>query len=187
VESIVARHEAVDELYNNVLLREELRESLSDIQDMERLMSRIVIGSANGRDLIGLAISLEILPALKATLESVTSPSLVTIREDVDSLEHVSEIIRTAIVDDPPTTVKDGGLIKKGYNEELDILRSAATDGRDWIANLEATEREKTGIRNLKVGYNSVFGYYIEVSKSNLSRSPFTGRSRRLLKGTVGR
>ncbi len=172
VTAIVCRQEAVEELYRNALLRGELREILSDIQDMERLMSRIVIGNANARDLVGLALSLEVLPQIKAALQDAKSLRFVQLADEIDSLEHVTKIIRTAITDDPPATVREGGLIRKGFNEELDMLRSAATDGREWIANLEASERERTGVKSLKVGYNSVFGYYIEISKANLKSVP---------------
>ncbi len=172
VPTIIRRQEAVEELYRNALLRGDLREVLRDIQDMERLMSRIVIGSANARDLVALAVSLEALPRVKSTLDPAASPALRDLAESIDSLDHVSEIIRTAISDDPPAHLRDGGMIRKGYNGELDFLRSAATDGRDWITNLEASERERTGIKNMKVGYNSVFGYYIEVSKANQALVP---------------
>ncbi|MEN6371172.1 MAG: DNA mismatch repair protein MutS [Armatimonadota bacterium] len=172
VPRIVQRQESVEELYLGSLLRGEIREMLSDVQDMERLMSRIVIGNANARDLVGLAVSLEALPPIKAALAEAHCPMLKQLSDEIDSLEHVVSIIRTAITDDPPAAVKDGNIIRKGFNSDLDILRSAATDGRDWITNLEATERDRTGIKNLKVGYNSVFGYYIEISKSNQKLIP---------------
>lgn len=172
VPSITRRQEAVEELYRDALLRGELRDVLNDIQDMERLMSRIVIGNASARDLVGLALSLEALPQVKAALEGAMSPALKQLGSEIDALDHVTGIIRTAIVDDPPATVREGGIIRKGLSDELDMLRSAATDGRDWIANLEATERDRTGIKTLKVGYNSVFGYYIEVSKANSKLVP---------------
>jgi DNA mismatch repair protein MutS len=187
VPSIVRRQEAVEELYRDSILRGELREVLSDVQDIQRLMSRIVIGNANARDLVGLAASLELLPRIKSALEcSGRAPSrpsapdgaghdlglLSQLAGELDALEHVTAIIRSAIVDDPPTSVREGGMIRKGLSDELDQLRSAATDGRDWIASLESTERERTGIKSLKVGYNSVFGYYIEVSKPNLKLVP---------------
>jgi len=184
VASIVQRQEAVGKLYGDAILRGELREVLSDIQDMERLMSRIVIGNANARDLVGLAASLEVLPQIKAALsvpdgaEAPDGPGfaipalLAQLAGEIDCLQHVSDAIRAAIVEDPPAIVREGGLIRRGFNVELDELRSAAANGRDWIANLEASERERTGIRTLKVGYNSVFGYYIEVSKPNLKLVP---------------
>lgn len=172
VPSIVRRQEAVEELYRDALLRGELRDVLNDVQDMERLMSRIVIGNANARDLVGLAISLEALPRIRAALEGSHGPMLARLAGEIDALDHVTTTIRTSIVDDPPVNVREGGIIRKGLNDELDMLRSAATDGRDWIANLEASERDKTGVRNLKVGYNSVFGYYIEVSKANQKLVP---------------
>lgn len=172
VASIVLRQEAVEELYRGVILRGEVREVLSDVQDMERLMSRIVIGNANARDMVGLAVSLEALPQVKAALVKTNSPMLRQLSDEIDSLEHVVSIIRTAIADDPPVNIKDGGIILKGFSSELDTLRNAATNGREWITSLETTERERTGIKNLKIGYNSVFGYYIEISKANQKLVP---------------
>ncbi len=172
VPSINARLDATEELYRNAILRGELRDILSGVQDMERLMSRIVIGNANARDLVGLAASLEVLPGIKSTIAQAKSPLLSKLASEIDTLEHITNIIREAIVDDPPQSVREGGIIRKGLNEELDTLRSAATDGRDWIASLEAAERVRTGVKTLKVGYNSVFGYYIEVSKANQKLVP---------------
>ncbi|MBI2843154.1 MAG: DNA mismatch repair protein MutS, partial [Armatimonadetes bacterium] len=172
VPSITLRQEAVEELYRDSLLRGELRDVLSEVQDMERLMSRIVIGNANALDMVGLAVSLEALPQLQAALSAAESPMLKQLTGEIDSLEHVTGLIRAAIADDPPANLRDGGIMRSGFNDELDRLRTAATSGRDWIANLEASERERTGIKNLKVGYNSVFGYYIEVSKPNLKYVP---------------
>jgi len=172
VKMISERHDAVEELYHSSIMRESIRDTLSKIQDIERLMSRIVIGTANARDLIGLAASLEMLPELRKELDSAKSSNLIRIREDIADLREIAKTIRKAIVDDPPASVRDGGIIRHGYNEELDILRDAAKNGRNWIAGLEASERERTGIKSLKVGYNSVFGYYIEVSKANQKLVP---------------
>lgn len=172
VKRINRRLDAVDELYNDALMRGEVRETLGGIQDLERLMSRIVSETANARDLIGLAQSLKQLPKLSGHISSVTSERLKTISAAIEALDPVVELIERAIEPNPPITLRDGGIIAKGYNADLDALKNAATSGRDWIANLEAQERERTGIKNLKVGYNSVFGYYIEVTKPNLHLVP---------------
>lgn len=172
VKRINRRLDAVEELYNDALMRGEVRETLGSIQDLERLMSRIVSETANARDLIGLAQSLKQLPKLSQLISSVTSERLKTISAAIEFLDPVVELIERAIEPNPPITLRDGGIIARGYNADLDALKSAATDGRDWIANLEAQERERTGIKNLKVGYNSVFGYYLEVTKPNLHLVP---------------
>jgi len=172
VERINRRLDCVEEFFSNVLLREETRDTLAGIQDLERLMSRIVAESANARDLVGLSQSLGVLPALAAGLNGVNSQRLKTLAAAIEFLEPLVSLIESAIVCDPPITIRDGGLIARGYNDELDTLRSASTDGKAWIATLEVQERDKTGIKNLKVGYNSVFGYYIEVTKPNLHLVP---------------
>ena len=172
VKRINRRLDAVEELYNDALMRGEVREVLGGIQDLERLMSRIVSESANARDLVGLAQSLKRLPELSAAIASVTSERIKTLIAAIEFLDPVVELVEQAIVASPPIVLRDGGIIAKGYNADLDVLRSASTDGKSWIANLEAEEREKTGIKNLKVGYNSVFGYYLEVTKSNLHLVP---------------
>jgi len=172
IHRISERHNAVEELYHNAVIRESVRNVLNKIQDIERLMSRVVVGTANARDLVGLASSLEMLPELRAALEDAKSNTLKRIREDIADLREVAMIVREAIADDPPASVRDGGIIRPGYSKELDDLRDAAKNGRDWIAGLEASERERTGIKSLKVGYNSVFGYYIEVSKANQKLVP---------------
>ncbi len=172
VKRINRRLDAVEELFNDALMRGELRGILGGIQDLERLMSRIVSESANARDLVGLAQSLKRLPQLSGTIASVNSERLNTIAVAIEFLDPVVELVEHAIVEEPPIVLRDGGIIAKGYNEDLDVLRSASTDGKAWMASLEAEEREKTGIRNLKVGYNSVFGYYLEVTKSNLHLVP---------------
>ena len=172
VNKINRRLDAVEELYGDALIREEMREILGGIQDIERLMSRIVCESANPRDLVGLAQSLSKLPSLSNTISNVGSQRLKTLSAAIEFMDPVVELIEKAIAPDPPNTLRDGGIIASGYNADIDTLRSASTDGKSWIANLEVEEREKTGIKNLKVGYNSVFGYYLEVTKPNLHLVP---------------
>lgn len=172
VKRINRRLDSVEEFFNNALVRGEVRDILNGMQDLERLMARIVTDSANARDLVGLALSLKKLPELAGALANITSERLHTLTAAIEFLDPVVELVESAIVPDPPITLRDGGIIANGYNTDLDELRSASTDGKTWIANLEAGEREKTGIRNLKIGYNSVFGYYLEVTKSNLNLVP---------------
>ena len=172
VKRINRRLDAVEELFLDALVRGELREQLNGMQDLERLMSRIVAESANGRDLVGLAQSLKKLPALAAIISNTKTERLHTLSQAIEFLEPLVDLIESAIVPEPPITLREGGVIGEGYNADLDELRSASRDGKAWIASLEAEEREKTGIRNLKVGYNAVFGYYLEVTKSNLANVP---------------
>lgn len=172
VKKINRRLDAIEEMFNDVLMRGEVREILGCIQDLERVMSRIVSESANARDLVGLAQSLKRLPLLCQTIASVQSERLKTMLAAIEFLDPVVELVERAIVSDPPILLREGGIIAPEYNSDLDILRSASTDGKSWIANLEAEERERTGIKNLKVGYNSVFGYYLDVTKSYLHLVP---------------
>ena len=172
VERINRRLDAVEDFYKNALMRQEVRDHLEGIQDLERLMSRIVAESANARDLVGLAQSIRKLPQIVDALSAANSERLNTLRQAVEFLEPVAELIEKAIVSDPPIVLREGGIIAPGYDAELDELRAASTDGKAWIASLEAQERERTGIKNLKVGYNNVFGYYIEVTRPNLSLVP---------------
>ncbi|WP_195570780.1 DNA mismatch repair protein MutS [Paenibacillus sp. 1001270B_150601_E10] len=170
--AIDARLEAVDTLYHQLIWREELREQLSAIYDLERLVARVAFGTANGRDLIAMKQSLHKVPALKSLCLSMSSNTLQQLAEQMDTCEDIASWIEQAIVDEPPISVRDGNLIKQGYHEYLDQLKEASTNGKRWIADLERREREATGIRSLKIGYNKVFGYYIEVTKSNLSSLP---------------
>lgn len=172
VDRINRRLDAVLEFHNNALARGEVREVLGSMQDLERLMSRIVAESANARDVVGLAQSLRMLPALAGALGGVTSERLITLGKAIEFIDPVAELVERAIVPDPPVQLREGGIIAPGYSPDLDELRSASTDGKQWIAQLEAQERERTGVRNLKVGYNSVFGYYIEVTRPNLHLVP---------------
>ena len=164
-EEISNRLEAVGELKDNAICREELREYLSPVYDLERLISKISYKTANPRDLIAFGTSLSMLPHIKYILSTMKSPLLVEC-EQMDELQDVCDLIGRAIMEEPPIQIKDGGIIKEGYNEEIDRLRAAKTEGKTWLAQLEAKERENTGIKNLKIKYNKVFGYYLEVTNS---------------------
>ena len=166
------RLESVKELKEDIMLRGDIVDSLKKVYDIERLASKISYGSANGRDLISLKNSTAQLPGIKAVLNRAKSQMLKDLYTELDELQDIYEIIDKAIVDEPPISVKEGGLIKLGYDEEIDRLKTATTDGKNWVLKLEAEEREKTGIKGLKVGFNKVFGYFIEVTKSNLSQVP---------------
>ena len=163
---IIRRHNAVEELVGDTALRGDLLPLLSDIYDLERIMTRIVYGSANAKELRSLCRAIECLQPIKARLSGVQSALLSDIERGIDPLADVHDWIDAAIVDDPPFSVREGGMIKEGYHAELDVLRSDMTDGKGIIARIEAEEKEKTGIKTLKVGYNRVFGYYIEISRS---------------------
>ena len=166
------RLDAVSELKNNIILRGDITDALKKVYDIERLAGKISYGSANGRDLISLKSSAKQLPEIKKILSQAKSNMLVELHSELDTLDDIYELIEKTIVDDPPISVKEGGLIKLGYDEEIDKLKTATTDGKNWIIQLEAEEREKTGIKGLKVGFNKVFGYFIEVTKSNISLVP---------------
>lgn len=172
VNQINKRLDAVAELKDNIILRGDLTDALKKVYDIERLAGKISYGSANGRDLISLKSSAKQLPEIKKILSQTKSGMLAEIYSELDTLDDIYELIDKTIVDDPPISVKEGGLIKLGYDEEIDKLKTATTDGKNWIIQLEADEREKTGIKGLKVGFNKVFGYYIEVTKSNISLVP---------------
>lgn len=169
---ILRRQNAVEELSMDGMFRDAVAEQLSGIHDLERLMTRIVYGSANARELRSLCAALSRLPELKQLLGGVSSALLREIREKIDPLEDVAALIESAIVDEPPFSIREGGMIRPGYHEELDELRTDMGSGKEIIAQLEAGEREKTGIPKLKVGYNRVFGYYIEVSNSYRDKVP---------------
>ncbi|HWT27818.1 MAG TPA: DNA mismatch repair protein MutS [Mobilitalea sp.] len=160
------RLEAVCQLKDNMITREEMREYLNPIYDLERLMSKISYKSANPRDLIAFSSSLSMLPHIKFLMQSFDSVLLKGIYDELDSLEDISQLISQSIAEEPPLNVKEGGIIKEGYNEEVDRLRKAKTEGKDWLMDLETKEREKTGIKNLRIRYNRVFGYYLEVTNS---------------------
>ncbi len=170
--AILRRQSAVGELYNSFMLREELGEALSGVLDMERLITRIVYGSANGKDLRAIANTAALLPEIKRLLESATSEELRRIYEALDPLEDVRERIDSAIVPEPPFSLREGGIIAEGYHADVDQLRAVMRDGKGWVEKVAEEEREKTNIRTLKIGYNRVFGYYIEVSKSFMDQVP---------------
>ncbi|GAB6117728.1 DNA mismatch repair protein MutS [Thermoanaerobacter brockii subsp. lactiethylicus] len=171
-EHIDARLQAVEELFNDYKNRQDLKQLLNKIYDLERLASKIVYQSINPKDFISIKLSLQNLPYIKEILEKFNSRLLKEICEKFDILQDIYELIDKSIKDDPSTQLKEGNIIKDGYNETVDKLRKASTEGKNWIANLEAEEREKTGIKNLRIGYNKVFGYYIEVTKSNIPQVP---------------
>ena len=165
-DAINERLDAVTELNMQAMLREEIREYLNPIYDLERLVSRISYRSANPRDLLAFKMSLEMIPHIKNLLANFTSPLLVRINEQMDGLEDLYTLLEASITEDPPLAVKEGGIIREGYNEQVDTYRNSKTQGKSWLAQLEAEEKEKTGIRNLKIKYNKVFGYYLEVTNS---------------------
>ena len=169
---ITNRLDAVEEMVKNLALREDLAEYISKIWDVERLMARVSLKMANAKDLVALRESFCHLPAIKNLLKDTRSVYLSYREGRMDALEDIYNLLQSAIVDEPPVSLREGGIIKPGYNEEIDRLKSAATKGKEYIASLEAKERERTGIKNLKVGFNKVFGYYIDVSKGNLSKVP---------------
>lgn len=163
---IVKRQDAIASLNDNLMLRDELREYLNPIYDMERLVSRIANKSAGPRDLVAFKNSLSMLPFIKQLIEGLKSKSFMELYNELDTLEDIFKRIDAAIVEEPPITIKEGGLIKEGYNEEVDKLRLAKTDGKTWIMELEADERERTGVKTLKIKYNKVFGYCIEITNT---------------------
>ena len=163
---------SVEELYNNVILRDDLREILNGIYDISRIVGRVSLYTVTPKDLVSLRASLLRLPELYESLKNTKSPILSALYKNRDEMADIAELLQRAIEDEPSVSIKDGGVIKKGYNAELDELKSAKTNGQVWLAEEEAKERERTGIKNLKIQYNKVFGYYIEVTKSNLSAVP---------------
>ncbi len=172
--AIIRRHTAVEELLNNTVKRLELTAALSGILDIQRIMTKIVFGSANARELRSLSSACKELPNIKALLSDSSSSYLKELYNNLDTLEDINSLIDSAIVEDPPFTVREGGMIKEGYNETLDSVRFDMTGSTSLLARLEASEREKTGIPKLKVGYNRVFGYYIEVTNSYKDLVPET-------------
>ena len=165
-EEIEKRLGALEELNAKPMERDEIREYLNPIYDLERLISRISYKSANPRDLVSFASSLEMLPYIKQILAEFKSPLLMQINKDMDPLSDITALIRNSIADDPPLAQKDGGIIREGYNEDVDKFRRSRTDGKKWLSELEARERERTGIKSLKIKYNRVFGYSLEVTNT---------------------
>ncbi|AGC67875.1 DNA mismatch repair protein MutS [Thermoclostridium stercorarium subsp. stercorarium DSM 8532] len=172
VDEINRRLDAVEELKDKFMIRSELRELLKKVYDMERLASKLVVGNVNARDLLALKASMGQIPSILDLMSDLKTELCVGIRDEIDHMNDIYELIDKSIAEDPPVTIKDGGIIRDGYSEDVDTYRKAFTEGKQWIADLEAKERELTGIKNLKVRYNKVFGYYIEVTKANLSQVP---------------
>ncbi|WP_434737672.1 DNA mismatch repair protein MutS [Limosilactobacillus sp.] len=169
---ISARQDKVQELLEHYFERNNIQQELIKVYDLERLAGRVAYGSVNGRDLIQLKTSLLQVPKIKYTLETLDAPAFADLEKRLDPLSDVASLIEKSIVEDPPISVTDGGVIKDGYDKQLDEYRDAMNNGKQWIADLQKHEREVTGINNLKIGYNHVFGYYIEVTKVNLSKIP---------------
>ncbi len=169
---INSRLDAVEELKNDLILKGDIIDLLKGVYDIERLAGKISYGSVNARELISLKNSVRQLPEIKKILSRTKSKMLVDLYESLDTLDDVYELIEKTIVDEPPISVKEGGLIKLGFDEEIDKLKTATTQGKNWLIELETREREATGIKGLKVGFNKVFGYYIEVTKSNINMVP---------------
>lgn len=171
-EKITLRLNAVEELFNDLSLNDSLKEALHDIYDIERILGKISNKNANAKDLIALKTSIGKIPNVKGIIENCTSSLLNDYYNNLDDLRDIYELLEKSIKEDPSLTLKDGDLIKDGFNSEIDELRLAKTNGKDWISSLENREREFTGIKSLKVGFNKVFGYYIEISKANYSSIP---------------
>src|SRR5574344_735836 len=173
IEEIELRQNGVDELYKNVIRREAIIEKLKKVNDIERLCGRICYNSLVPSDCLSLCGSLEILPEIKKLLENSTSKAIKTIYENIDEQKEVTDLIDSAIIHDAPTNTKDGGFIKEGYSKELDDLKGISKNGRDWVTSLTQKEQEETGIKNLKIAYNRIFGYYIEVTNGQKELVPF--------------
>lgn len=172
MDAIAMRQDAVDTLCGNSVARDEIREYLNPIYDLERLLGKVSYKTANPRDLIAFRNSLEMLPHIKTVLQDLNSRLLTNINKDIDDLEDIYALIDSAIVEDPPIAIKEGGIIKEGYAADIDSLKNAKTEGKNWLAALEEEDRERSGIKNLKIKYNRVFGYYFEVTNSYLSMVP---------------
>ncbi len=169
---IERRLDAIETLKDNAMTREEIREYLNPIYDLERLIGRVTYQTANPRDLIAFKSSLEMLPFLKKLLDEFDASLLHDIQEDLDPLDDIFALIDSSVAEEPPISIRDGGILKEGYDEEIDKLRQAKTEGKGWLMELEAKEREKTGIKNLRIKFNKVFGYYLEVTNSNRDMVP---------------
>jgi len=169
---ILERQQAVEILADNFMLREEIRDLLRSVLDLERLITKVTYGTAGGRDLRAIAQTLSVLPRMRTLLADITVGELAAIYRDMDPLEDICARIDEALVENPPFVVREGGMIRDGYNEDVDRLRYIMTNGKDWIKETEQSEKEKTGIKNLKIGYNRVFGYYIELPRSAAGQAP---------------
>lgn len=173
-ETILQRYDAIGELNQDVITREELREYLNPVYDLERLLSKISYKTVNPRDMIALESSLSMLPHIRLLCSNFKSDLFQDFTQNLDPLEDVYQLIHSAIVEEPPISVREGGIFKNGFNEEIDHLRNAKTEGKNWLADLETKEKEQTGIKNLRIKYNKVFGYYLEVTKSFVNQVPDT-------------
>ncbi|MBN2710904.1 MAG: DNA mismatch repair protein MutS [Planctomycetes bacterium] len=172
LEIILSRQDGIRDFMEDHILRAELREHLAGIADMERIMARVITNRANPRDLAALAASIGRLPGISALAESLRAPILQNLVAQVDTLDDLGDLISECLVDEPPVQIKDGGIIRDGYHPELDELRSIASGGKDWLANFQKAEQERTGIPSLKIGFNKVFGYYIEITKAHKDKAP---------------
>jgi DNA mismatch repair protein MutS len=181
IDEINMRHDAVGELLLNIQSREALRSALDSIYDIERLCSRIAYGTVNARDCVALRVSLSKLPQIIELTGSMQSAAYLRIAARLDAMEDIRALLDDAVIDEPPIGVKDGGIIKPGYDGEVDALREASSNGKSWIARMEADERAVTGIKNLKIGYNRVFGYYIDVTKSYQHLVPYNYQRKQTL------
>jgi len=171
-EEIIKRQDAIEAFYNNAVCRNELREYLNPVYDLERLLARVSFGTANPRDLISLASSLRMLPHMITAVSDLHSAMIDEIRNDFDPLADIEALITASIKDEPPLTIRDGDIIKDGFDEEIDKLRIAKTEGKKWLAQLEESEKERTGIKTLKIKYHKAFGYYFEITNSFLDKIP---------------
>ena len=169
---IVDRQDIIEDIMKNYLIKEDIKESLKNVYDLERIVGRISYGNANAKDLVQLRHSLENIPKLKELVLNLNSNVAQDLGKRINPLRDLYDLLLKAVVDNPPLTIKEGGIIKNGFSEELDSIRQAKHNGKNWIMNLEQKEKERTGIKNLKIGYNRVFGYYIEISKGNLDLLP---------------
>ncbi|MBF8984497.1 DNA mismatch repair protein MutS [Lutibacter sp. B2] len=172
ITEIQLRVDAVEELKDNLLVREDLKEYLNSVYDLERLVVRVSCGNANARDLLALKNSLEVLPSIKTSLGELNTHKLKNIFSEMETVKEVKDIIENSIMEDPPIGVKEGGVIKDGYNTALDEMRMIVRNGKQWISDMENKEKQNTGIKSLKIGFNKVFGYYLEVTRSNLNLVP---------------
>lgn len=184
IDQIEERLDAVQELKNEIFLRDDIRDQMDGISDLERLISRVVYGNANGRDLISIKSVLDKLGPLLDILKNVESDYLQDLKDSLDPMEDIWELINKAIVDDPPNTVKEGGIIKEGFDDNLDELKRKTKEGKDWISSLEKKEKDRTGIETLKVGYNKVHGYYIEIPKTQIDKVPDNYSRKQTLKNS---
>jgi len=171
-EEIEQRLDAIEELSKDSVSRDEIREYLNSVYDLERLLSKVTYKTVNPRDFIALRNSLEMLPAIKAVLSGFAGQELKEIEKDIDGLQDIFQLIQASIEDDPPVTIREGGMIREGFDETADMLRNAKRDGKQWLAQLEEQDRERTGIKNLRIKYNKVFGYYFEVTNSYKNMVP---------------